>query len=189
MFLGGAAMRTLVLDRGDDAGLAIVEFDGLDARLGPQLRPYAVAGDKQSRLADSSVRERDSDGVIGHSEVFGSQALTYADAQSSGGCAQGADKRHVGHHVGEGFAGFRLVFEGQENRPDRVAGFRIGDHHPLDWFGFGQNPLPDAQDVEHARGSRRDCRGALILFPALFRGTVNDGNVEVRRRCLDGDRQ
>jgi hypothetical protein len=45
MLLRRPAMRTLVLDGGDDARLAVIELDDLDARRLAQPRTNAVAGD------------------------------------------------------------------------------------------------------------------------------------------------
>jgi hypothetical protein len=57
MLLRHALMRPFVLDRGDDARLAVVPMHGLDAGNVAQLRFRAVAGDQQPRLDGLSGRE------------------------------------------------------------------------------------------------------------------------------------
>ena len=70
MLLRRAVMRALVLDGGDDAGLAIVEIHRLDAGGIAQLRAHAVAGDQQPRLEHVAARQRDGDRMIAALEIL-----------------------------------------------------------------------------------------------------------------------
>ena len=86
----------------------------------------------------------------------------------------------VGDHVGEGLARRDLAVEGEEHRPHRIGGARIGDDHLGDRLRLRRDLVPAAELVEHAAGGGGDRRGAAVLLPDAGRRGVDDGDREAR---------
>ncbi len=184
-------MRALVLDRGDDAGLAVVEAHGLDARHVAQLRAHAVAGDQQARQPFRAVGEADGRLVLARREAFRRGRPAHGDAEAFGLAQQAAGHRAVRHHMGEGLAvvGRAGALEGEEDGAHRIGRARIGDDHAADRLGLGGDLVPHAEDIEEVARGRDDGRGALVLPPDMLRRAVHHLDGKVRRGLLDGDRQ
>ncbi|MCY1303118.1 hypothetical protein D9M70_528120 [compost metagenome] len=117
---------------------------------------------------------------------FDHRRLTIDDAKVLARSAQRTDHCRVRHHMGEGPAIAAVAIEGQKHRAHRIGRLRIGNHHAADRLRLRHDLIPDAKHVEHAFGSRRNRRGALVLLPGAFRRAVDHHDAEMRRRLFQG---
>ena len=188
MLLGAAAMRPLMLDCHDDAGLAVVPVDGLDARHVAQLRAHAVAGDEKPRFQRAAIRKGEGCLIVVGDEAGGAEAMLDRDAEALAGTAQRADHREIRHHMRKRLAFGHFAVESQEDGAHGIAGARIGDDHAGDRLSLRRDLVPYAQDFKHLRGGRDDCRCSHVVLPYGFRRGFDDHDVEMRRCLLDCDR-
>ncbi len=121
MFLGPAHMRPFVLDRADDARLAVFPLHRPDASDVAQPRPHAVGGHQQPRAQRHAVGKMHQ-GLL-RAPLKAGNAHAFDDVDAEFGCAapQSGVKVTIGNHVSEGLAGRHLTVEGQEYRTHRVC--------------------------------------------------------------------
>ena len=112
-------------------------------------------------------------------------AFDQVDTQALALAAQRTVEVTVGDHMGEWFAGRDFTIEGQEGRPYRIRGARIGDDHLGDGLCLWSKLGPDAELVEHAACGGGNGGGTAVLLPYAGRSGIDDGDAQTGAGLLE----
>ena len=184
-------MIALVLDRGDDGGLAVAPAVARDAGLLADARARAVGGDQQAGARSLSPSASSTSTSVVPTLAKLTDRCRQA-ARCPPPCAfadQRREQRRVLDHVGERLARLDVAVEREEGRPHRVLQAAVGDHHVEDRLRVVRDLVPDADRLEQPPRRRHDGGGARIA-PARAERRIGDRDRERRPEPLaQRDRQ
>ncbi len=168
IFLRNAVMGALMLDRGDDAGLAVAPGHGLDARPLPQARAPPVGGETDGGTHSRAGGEG---GIDMPGFEFRSRDHRRGDQSQAG---RGADHGLLGEadmavldqmaeRAPPEFAVVEMQEEGGGRPPvERAHGAAVGHQNVVDGLGVGRQMGPQAQRLQHPAGRESHCRDPSV---------------------------